>query len=495
MKILLFSRNDLANLYGEISRQLKSEYDFIHLAYSEKEESVLRKVYGVDHPVNFKEEIKHLYSQEKLDYDLLKVIDEEIILYSKGRFCLNSAIQSDRTFAYLTYEEAMLMCQVYYKFWDKLMEKEGFQIMLHEPVALFFLQIASILSAKYNVQYLTQINVFGEDKYNWIFVSAENGFPVELPYHLNKKDLSKSEIERAMAFLSTFRKDYNLIFPKLASKNDQLSVFGFLKKTARLILKAGFKNRKKQLDSLDKEAVNHIENYSFFHKENTLDRIRILFDKTYRLNFDEFDASLNYYYYPMHMEPEAVVLYWGEGLYKNQIKLIENIAAQLPLNTYLYVKVHPIVKEERFLIDYMRLKAIPNIKLLGPSVPGKQIISGAKGVMTINGTSGFEGVLLNKPVFVFGNSFYDLSDRVIKINHIKDLREKIYAIKDKSFEDDEMLFSFINAYLSTSKKGFTAYYLDYVKRLGVEHNDNVKNISKGIISSFNYIVNNSLNAF
>ena len=490
MKILLFSRNDLVNLYGEISRQLKSEYDFIHLAYSEKEESVLRKVYSVEYPINFKEEIKLVYSQEKLDYDLLKAIDEVIIRYSKGRFCLNSAIQSDRTFAYLTYEEAMLMCQVYYKFWDRLMEKERFQIMLHEPVALFFLQIASILSAKYGMQYLTQINVFGENQYNWIFVSAENGFPVEFPYHLNKKDLSKSEVERAKVFLSNFRKDYNLIFPKLASKNDQLSVFGFLKKTAMLILKAGLKNSEKQLVRLDKEAVNHIENYSFFHKDNTLDKIRILFDKTYRLNFDDFDESLNYYYYPMHMEPEAVVLYWGEGLYKNQIKLIENIAAQLPINTYLFVKVHPIVKEERFLIDYMRLKAIPNLKLLGPSVPGKQIISGAKGVLIINGTSGFEGVLLNKPVFVFGNSFYDLSDRVIKINHIKELREKLYAVHEKIYEDDNQLLIFVNAYLLSTKAGFTSYYVDYVKRMGIDQKNNIMVVSKGVVDSFNLILSN-----
>lgn len=489
IKILLFSRNDLVNLYGEISNQLSSEYEFVHLAYSDKEERILKEKYHIKKVINFKNEIKSIYESEQIDLSLQLQIDKEIIEQTGGKFCLNSAIQSDRTYAYMRYEDCLLMSQVYYKFWDKFIENEKFKIMLHEPVALFFLQIASVLSKKNDIFYLTQINVFGENKHNWIFVSAENGFPVEMPFHLKNKTLSVTERNRSKKFLNKFRVDYNLIFPTLATQKLEKSKLRFIKTSSILVLKSIIRKNKNQFRNIDSSCLNHIENYSYFHKPTTIDRIKINYDEFFQFHYDDFDIDKEYFYYPMHMEPEAVVLYWGDGIYKNQIKLIENISAQLPPNNFLYVKVHPIVKEERHIIDYRRLKSIPNLKLLGPDIPGKIIISKAKGVMTINGTSGLEAVLLNKPVFVFGNSFYDLSNRVIKISNIRDLQEKVYKYYDTKFEDDEDLLKFVTGYLKTGKQGFVSYYLDYMERMGIDHKDNCKIISEAIKVSINFILN------
>ena len=36
------------------------------------------------------------------------------------------------------------------------------------------------------------------------------------------------------------------------------------------------------------------------------------------VRFHDFNPDTPYYYYPMHLEPEAVVLFHGHGLYRNQ---------------------------------------------------------------------------------------------------------------------------------------------------------------------------------
>ncbi|NVO08506.1 MAG: hypothetical protein HXX16_00960 [Bacteroidales bacterium] len=485
-KVILFSRNDLVNLYGGIGQHLIGAINIVHLAYSKEEEQILRERYNVVDIINFKGEISQLIGQEQIDLDLIHQIDQLIIDQTNNRFCLNSCIQSDRTFANMDYNEILILVQVYYKFWNNLIEKLRFDCLLHEPVALFFLQIASVICKKHGAEYLTQIQVFGETKYNWIFVSADSGFSIEMPKALAEIDSSdEDKHKRAEKFLDNFRKDFELILPELASKDRNsgtANVFGFWLKIIKTIAKHIFNKRENKQEGSDPE--NALERYLSRNKSRLSDRLKNLWDEQFYLRYDNFDPNKDYYYYPMHMEPEAVVLYWGDGIYKNQIKLIENIAAQLPPNSFLYVKVHPIVKEERHFIDYKRVRAIPNVKLLGSAVSGKLIISQCKGLLTINGTSGFEAVLLNKPVYVFGNSFYDLSNRVFKIKNIRDLREVLYQNHNQVLKDDESLYRFVLAYLQISHPGYTAYYSNYRELLKIGHNKNVEEVSIGIKEYF-----------
>ena len=109
-----------------------------------------------------------------------------------------------------------------------------------------------------------------------------------------------------------------------------------------------------------------------------------------------------FYFYPLHLEPESVVLYSGRGMYQNQVKLIQNIAAQLPPGDILYVKDHPHDHGYRSADDYIALNSVPNIKILEHNFPGKSVIKKSKGVFTINGT-----FVLERPFATF--SFLCLS--------------------------------------------------------------------------------------
>ena len=480
-RILLFSTYELIHLYGSISKYIEKDFEVIHLAYSNKEEKLLKEKYRISNPINFKNEIDVLYSSEKIDNELLWEIDKFIIKNSTNRFCLNSAIQSDRSFQYLPYEECLKLTQVYYKFWDLLIKNNNIKYIIHEPNAILFTQMASLIAKKYNSLYLTQIQVFGENKTNWIFVDGDKGFPVELSLISEIKTRS-IDVKRIEKFLLDFRSNQNGLLEALSKEKKTVKIthifFSFLRLFARH-LKRGFLRINKKSFNIQ----NHVEAYLVKSRKSFKDDFFDKWNYLISMKYDSFSTDDVYYYYPLHLEPEAVVLYWADGIYKNQVKLIENIAAQLPPCCYLYVKDHPHGGDYREHIDYKRIKAIPNVKLLSPNASGKVLIANSRGVITINGTSGFEALLLNKQIYTFGNSFYDLCNRVKKINHIKDLRSHIYDNYMNIYTDDSELYSFIDSYLKSSHEGFTAYFLDYAKKLNIDIKSNAILVADGMLNS------------
>ena len=70
---------------------------------------------------------------------------------------------------------------------------------------------------------------------------------------------------------------------------------------------------------------------------------------------------------------------------------------------------------------YKELKKIPNVKLINPSEISFNLTKAAKIIITINGTAGWEGVLLKKPVITFGNLFFNKLPMVKKCEAIGDL--------------------------------------------------------------------------
>ena len=122
--------------------------------------------------------------------------------------------------------------------------------------------------------------------------------------------------------------------------------------------------------------------------------------------------------------------------------------------------------------------------MLNPRVQGKLLIANSKAVLTINGTSGFEALLLNKQVFTFGNSFYESFSRVNKIANIKDLRKALYDNCDEIYVDDDELYQFVYKFLNSTHEGFVEYFGDYVGLAGIDEEKNSKIVSQGLLDYF-----------
>lgn len=145
-------------------------------------------------------------------------------------------------------------------------------------------------------------------------------------------------------------------------------------------------------------------------------------------------------YYPLQSEPEAKVL-TESPFYSNQIALIENIARSIPIDLVLYVKEHPIQKTKlwRTIEDYNKILALPNVKLVHPSVNSQELISKSQGVIVINGSVGFEGLFYKKPIILFGDEYYDELSMVTKIISLPTLPDSISnAISNFKFNNKEL---------------------------------------------------------
>jgi hypothetical protein len=488
--ILFFSRSELTYLYGSIDKHLKDSFTIIHVAYSIEEELILREKYQIENITVFKEVAKDFLNEQITD-EKLKAIDQLLIEQTDGGFNLNSALQSNRTSLYLEYKDSLQITLMYYETWKKIFGERRINFFVHEPVSLLMNQIAAAICKKQGGIYTAQISVSGENPkdFNYIMLDHYNGSAVSLRenyYNLTSQAISDSR-DRISRFLQEFRSNYEIFFNSLGT--------GAL--TPKLYLNAVDTVVRQKIINTVKPRKMHplLDNVEVFLKKDDFSGRRLRNLTSYvGLQYDTPEATDTYYFYPLHLEPEAVVLYWADGYYTNQVKLIENIAAQLPPGHLLYVKDHPHLYGYREVADYKRIQNIPNAKLLPPHLPGKQIIKNCKGVITINGTAGFEALLMGKQVIAFGSSFYSVAERVILIKNIKDLRDKLYEIQDTIYEDDETFYRFILAYLLSLNSGFVNFFIDLHQKLKIDVDENAKAISEGLKKHFNNHTTDAINS-
>lgn len=196
----------------------------------------------------------------------------------------------------------------------------------------------------------------------------------------------------------------------------------------------------------------------YFRDPKQTSPILYSFDKLYSIinkfyieqifSFDHFSAREKYVYFPLHLEPELVLLLHAP-FYSDQISIIKNIAKSLPADTVLIVKDHPIAMGRRKLSFYKMLKKIPNIKVISPKINSSTIIKNCLGVCTITGTTGIEAFYLKKPVITFGNVFYNFLDCVVNIKNFEEL-PFVLANFDKYIPTEDDIYKYLVALTETA---------------------------------------------
>ncbi|OGZ39576.1 MAG: hypothetical protein A3B04_00735 [Candidatus Portnoybacteria bacterium RIFCSPLOWO2_02_FULL_39_11] len=165
--------------------------------------------------------------------------------------------------------------------------------------------------------------------------------------------------------------------------------------------------------------------------------------------YDKADFREDYAFFPLHLEPEITTMLFAP-FWTDQINLIKQIARSLPVHFKLYVKEHPSMLGYRPHSYYKELKKIPNVKLIDPDITSFQIIANAKLITVITGTTGWEAVLLKKPVITFGDVFYNCLPAVKRCVQIEQLP---YLVQEqlKNFQDDDAtLINFIGSIMEVS---------------------------------------------
>ncbi|MBL8481027.1 MAG: hypothetical protein JNJ60_02440 [Rhodocyclaceae bacterium] len=450
----------------------------IHLAYSDHEVQMLRAAGIQGEVIHFKNEVRARWSKmDQVDPELLRSIDRDVLEQTRGAFTLNGIIQSDRGFNLLNNEECLRLCAAYYEFWDQLIRERSVNYILHETPSLVFNFIGVILCSKYGGQYLYNIMVPSEPgAFDYL---AMNGFDftcddLNLAMEQVRRGQLKIDHERCSRFLAGYRKDLSVFLGSSISRNTQFPrLFAIcMRNIARSVL------RRNRFD-------RHIDNIDYWEIRRNVagQKIINLLRYKFQVEFSDFDPTRAYYFYPFQLEPEAGVHYQGHGIYMNQVKLIQNIAAQLPPGTYLYVKDHPHDHGYRPATDYLRLTNIPNVCLLRSEIPAKQVISRARGVMTITGTAGFEAIMMGKQVYCFGKTFYSSCPQVTYVHNIRELRAAIYANENIDYRDEETLFPFLTAFLAAKKQGLIDYYGGRASKYGIDLKENARKIAQMLVDN------------
>ena len=111
---------------------------------------------------------------------------------------------------------------------------------------------------------------------------------------------------------------------------------------------------------------------------------------------------------------------------------IKGLLKKIPKHEFLYIKEHPArIGALSFIDAFSVLSKYKNIEILHPSINSYEILENCKSVITINSKTGYEALIMNKPLFVFGESYYKNLDFVsycnlnnINLNRTKKIIQK-----------------------------------------------------------------------
>lgn len=180
-------------------------------------------------------------------------------------------------------------------------------------------------------------------------------------------------------------------------------------------------------------------------------KIKSRFLTTYYSNTDNEER---YILYPLHYHPEASTSVLA-GSYLDEYEVIRNIAFNLPEGTILYVKDHVSAYGFPSLNFYRDVARLPNVKILSPLEPTKELIRGCIAVITLTSTVGYEALLMGKRVFLFGNVFYQFHRNVVKIENPSDLFNMLTKwLRRPVNTDPDYTLKFVEAYYKSTHHGF-----------------------------------------
>lgn len=339
---------------------------------------------------------------------------DKLVCYEKQYECkpIWRYIYSDRFLIEKDFNYCVKITVGYFHFFERILKKYKYQFYYDESVSTIQSYIAYLVGRKQKVTYMAQIPARGgiENKYNYLSVD-----PMDYLINFNKEYLNieydKKEIIRAEKFLEDFEKRD----PRPAGLSYSDIKLQFEPKFRLSYILSPFKYIRNRFDTYknDKYFYMYYQSYrKIFNNEKFFLRYHIS-KKYYR----KADYSQKYIFYPLHYQPESSTLVRAKK-YEKQLFYIDSWAKSLPADTLLYVKEHYVVLGNRRLSFYKELEKYPNVVLISPWESSRKLILHSQAVTTLTGTAGFEAMLLQKPVIISGNVFYQDAPGVIKVDDI-----------------------------------------------------------------------------
>lgn len=193
----------------------------------------------------------------------------------------------------------------------------------------------------------------------------------------------------------------------------------------------------------------------------------------------EADHSKKYVFFPLHLQPEATTSPMGD-VFNHQELAIEILSHALPPDWLIYVKDYDEQTAQGRTIDFYRnLLKLPNVRLIERTAPAFDLVRDCQAVATITGTAGWEGVMRDKPVLLFGHCLYQFAPGVFRIKSLGDAEAALRSIRAGHRVDVRELRLFLRALQEESFNAFTESH--FVGAVEVKAEENSTQIYRAIL--------------
>lgn len=328
-------------------------------------------------------------------------------------------------------------------FFEEIFDRYATDLVLYENVSNAFSHFALFVAQKRGAIYcgitgsrlpgrfqLTEDPLADHEVAN-NFVAIQSG-------QLRLDDEVRNWVTDYIAQIETVVPDYMKI-----NRLDRLSLFGRYFRRDRLdkiasLLRHGFDSRTDNF-----QIGNPLRTHASLFLRNVGRRVR---SGRVKKSYQKPVQGERFLLYPLHFHPESSTSILA-GTYLDEYEVIRNIAFSLPEGMRLYVKDHMSAWAFPSLDFYHRIRQLPNVRILAPDEPTKQLIKISAGVITLTSTVGYEALLLKKRVFLYGRVFYEFHKGVTRINNPAALRRLLIDNLAREVDwDDAYNHDFVCAY-------------------------------------------------
>jgi len=306
---------------------------------------------------------------------------------------------------------------------------------------------------------------------------------------------------------SNNKKNLKKIKDKLVSYEIDLikNKYNNLQKPATLLFQENFKIKflekiKSQFLNLFKKIIRinftNINNEFYFLKilkkkissiivQKSFKNLKSYYIKQIKLNHK---LPKKYIYFLLPYQPECTNLPQG-GIFHDIFLVISMLSKNIPKDWKILVKEHPLQFKNdtnlygfigRDINFYRRLLQIEKVILVDDLKEDHfNLIDNSKFVALINGTAGWEALIRNKKVIIFGEVFYSHAPNVFRINKSNQIKK---IIKRKNIYNFEQKFiNFVNAVIDTGEIIFFNSYNAKIRNKKFNYVENKIKIQKAII--------------
>lgn len=402
-RILFFSRSGYTKLFPKLA---SPNYKSFHVCVNILEKERLEE-----------SGVKVTACLEEM-YPSLPIIDFPPDYLMKGFY-------PDRFLGWMNMEERKEFLGKTISFWRHLIEKYQIDACVHETISYEPEEVLSLVAREMGVLDFT----FVQSCVNGYFFWKPNPYNTSFPKELLEQASPSQKITQVAgnSVQEIINKGLN---PKYLSFKD----LQYKPKSKRQLLKEvwnyerGHYFKRAYVPTHEEKKrssqfyFNHYNQNPNTFYENIMDQLSIQGE-----NYDNLEdyAAYNKLFFPVHLVPEATLLYFSPK-YSNQLIVIEEIARYLPMNWVLVVKEHP--SQPGFLLtqSYARLRRLySNVIYLKADISAHYLIQQSQAIFTITGTVGWEALVQQKAVFLLGNVFYDKHPSVMKLEDISEMQRYI----------------------------------------------------------------------